>query len=135
MFIPCNNHVKTFTRENALEEDDKYSPAITEDPIGIKDGVYEFQYRYPLSSTARFRHELTNETNFIDILLLGQKDYTVIYETEEAVSGDPGHIQGMLNRATSAGPYGIWGHDFCDLYFEGVIINEEKMTVEFEVGS
>ena len=37
--------------------------------------------------------------------------------------GDPGHIQGMLNRESSDGPYGIWGHDIGDLVLGGVTDN------------
>ena len=47
--------------------------------------------------------------------------YQEIYASEE----DPGHIPGMLNRARSEGPYGIWGHDLNDLVLEGAERNPD----------
>lgn len=44
-----------------------------------------------------------------------RKAYAEIYAAEP----DPGRIAGMLNRATSEGPYGIWGHVLSDLVLEG----------------
>jgi hypothetical protein len=38
--------------------------------------------------------------------------YEAIYSEE---GEDPGHVEGMLNRAKSDGKYGIWGHDLGDL--------------------
>lgn len=44
------------------------------------------------------------------------KHYRKMYAEENKTSGgDPGHIPGMFNRATSQGKYGIWGHDIGDL--------------------
>jgi len=44
------------------------------------------------------------------------KHYRKMYaEEDETSGGDPGHIPGMLNRNTSGGKYGIWGHDIGDL--------------------
>jgi hypothetical protein len=68
--------------------------------------------------------------------------YTVAYQTvyalEEEEDGDPGHISGMLNRAKSNGPFGIWGHDITDLVYNGgstVHIYEEYVICEFDCDS
>lgn len=43
--------------------------------------------------------------------------YKHIYDLED----DPGYIEGTFNRASSEGPYGIWGHYMDDLFIEGVL--------------
>lgn len=42
-------------------------------------------------------------------------EYKRIYDEEEQIAGVTGCIPGMFNRATSDGPYGIYGHDLGDL--------------------
>lgn len=41
--------------------------------------------------------------------------YKKIYKEEDEEVGDPGMIPGMMNRQTSDGKYGIWGHGLGDL--------------------
>lgn len=132
--LDCNNHAKSFTREGAVDPEE-YEEKISDDAVDVKEGNYTFLYTYPLSVTAKFEHQLTPATSWIDILLLAKADYERIYKEEEGDVGNPGHIPGMLNRASSDGPYGIWGHDFSDLFFERVEVNEEDLTVNFGMGS
>lgn len=132
--VDCCIHAASFTREEALVSDE-YTEAMVEKALGLKDGTYTFGYHYPLSNDAKFTHILTPEATNIDVLILARKDYEDIYAAEDAAVGDPGNTPGLLNRGKSEGPYGIWGHDFSDLYFEGATIDTKKMTVEFSMGS
>jgi hypothetical protein len=131
MDIRCNSHAQSFTREEALA--DKHYP-MTDAHLGL-EGEYTFVYTYPLSITARIQHPLVGSVSAIDVLLIAQKDYEYIYAAEEKADGNPGHIPGMLNRQASEGPYGIWGHDFSDLYFENINIDNVKKVISFGMGS
>lgn len=126
--LECNTHASSFVKGDKHEEFDDVANLLH--PLNL-NGEFKFKYSYPLSQPAHFVHTLTPEMTGEDILVLARKDYETIYNSED----DPGHISGMLNRATSEGPYGIWGHDFSDLYFEGVDINILKKHVEFSMGS
>lgn len=128
----CNNHASSFTREEALV--DEFHP-LTDDALGIPAGVYTFVYDYPLSRQAKFQHTLVPSMSIIDILLQARADYETIYALEDAAVGKTDHIPGMLNRAQSEGPYGIWGHDFSYLYFESLEVYPETRMVEFGMGS
>ena len=129
--IDCNIHAASFTREDVISGDEP----MPETALSLEAGVYGFKYDYPLSRVAVFMHELTAETTNIQVLELAKADYEAIYAAEDAAAGPTGNIPGTLNRKSSPGPYGIWGHCFEDLYFEGVNINTEKKLVEFSMGS
>ena len=130
MEISCNVHASSFVKGDEEAEYDDVSELKT--PLALV-GEYTFVYTYPLSTEARFDHVLTSTMTGEDLLVLARADYERIYREEEAAVGNPGHIPGMLNRAVSAGPYGIWGHDFGDLYFEGIEIDGGEIS--FGMGS
>ena len=45
--------------------------------------------------------------------------YHVIYKEEDRTSPEPaGLVPGMLNRSTTSGKYGVWGHGIGDLVLE-----------------
>lgn len=131
MFIRCNVHAESFVKDSRVDFDDvtELKPAL-----GLI-GEYTFVYDYPLSRAAAFEHVLTSEMNGEDVLVLARQDYGRIYREEESAVGNPGHIPGMLNRAVSEGPYGIWGHDFNDLFFEGIKVDKAQMRITFAMGS
>jgi len=132
MELDCNVHAASFIKG---EEREEYEHADQLDkPLGLTGNFY-FTYDYPLSVAASFPHTLTPEMTGEDLLVLARADYERIYQEEDAAVGNPGHIPGMLNRAHSPGPYGIWGHDFSDLYFEGIEINEKAHQITFGMGS
>lgn len=132
MELSCNTHAASFVKGMYPDECDNISMLQT--ALGLSGDFY-FTYTYPLSVKAGFPHTLIPGMTGEDLLALGRADYERIYAEEEASAGNPGHIPGMLNRARSPGPYGIWGHDFSDLYFEGVTIDTTKMIVDFNMGS
>ncbi len=141
--IQCEMHVESFSATEGplcdpgmlefLDDEEKAEYQNT-GPLGLVAGEYTFTYDYPLSTTASFKHDLTPETTALQILALGAQDYKNIYETENAdTTIAPGCIPGMLNRNSTDGRYGIWGHDLGDLAFEG--INIDGQSVSFYIGS
>ncbi len=112
-------------------------PSVFEDtgPASVPAAVYTFVYTYPLSTPAKFEHKISPEMSVNDILSLGHKDYHRIYAVEESSTGKVGNIPGMLNRQTSSGIYGIWGHSIDDLCFVEVVVDTEELTVKFGVDS
>jgi hypothetical protein len=93
---------------------DGYKPQRMEKGTKLK-----FSVTYPLTTTKNIELDLEGGWTigqFIEAVIKAYKD---IYDEEHRAVGDPGHIPGMLNRATSAGPYGIWGHDLNDLVLSG----------------
>ncbi len=133
MHHQCNNHVASFTREEALI--DKHCK-LSDEPIGLPPGEFTFAYDYPLSKEVRFKHELGADASIIDILMEARADYLAIYSIEDAFTGEAvGMIPGTFNRAQSDGPYGIWGHVMSDLYFEGVDIDMVARRITFSIGS
>lgn len=94
----------------------------------------EIEFDYPLSHSVK--RIFTNQGGFnaYDIFKAVHDGYTTIYREEEAATGDPGHVPGMLNRQRSAGPHGIWGHDIGDLYLEG-IVHDGNGRVSLLIGS
>jgi hypothetical protein len=125
MIINVYYHVATF-----ISMDAKKAHRL---PLGLPLGEYEFVYDYPLKTSASFKRHLSPAATAADLMVYGRQDYGTIYAQEEAAVGNPGHITGMLNRAGSDGPYGIWGHDISDLQFAGIHITGFK--VEFNIDS
>lgn len=132
MNLSCNIHASSFVKGAERDEYDDLDGFNL--PLGLR-GKFSFVYSYPLSTEARFSHELTPEMTGEDILVLARHDYETIYIEEDEAVSHPGLIPGMLNRARSAGPYGIWGHNFSDLYFEGVKVDLKTFNVSFSMGS
>ena len=76
-------------------------------------------FSYPLSG--EFRFEFKNSQGKItrrEFALFIQSTYRRIYDEESSEPVD--NISGMLNRQSTDGPYGIWGHHIGDLVIEGV---------------
>ena len=99
---PCPNHL------------------IEPDELMIKWDEISILFDYPLKNSVRLA--FTNPGGFtrFDFFRCVYEGYLNIYKEENAVDGDPGMVPGMLNRARSDGPHGIWGHVMEDLCLEGV---------------
>jgi hypothetical protein len=150
--IGCNVHASSYVKSehdheglpdvvdpddtDVFDDDDDVGGVSGEllTPIGLT-GEYVFEYTYPLTNPAKFAHILQPSMTGEDILAFARSDYERIYSVEETIAGNPGHIPGMLNRETSCGPYGVWGHDFSDLFFESIEIDDEAKTIELGMGS
>lgn len=79
----------------------------------LMPGEYTFQYDYPLSMAVEIKRHLDSATGALDILWLAAQDYKKIYENPDE--------------------YGIWGHDMCDLVFERIHVDGDKIS--FSIGS
>lgn len=112
------------------DDDDNVSPYISvanpeddikgqlhPDEIVIPMKEIRIEYSYPLSTRAIFFYDADNGVGFTRAELARKvsEGYQRIYREEDEAVGNPGNIPGMLNRETSDGPYGIWGHGIGDL--------------------
>ena len=106
------------------------STLIDGDEIVADSPEITIVFNYPLKH--KFEFEFTNDNNFTrkDFWRVVYEGYLRIYEEEDVAVGSTGNIPGLFNRATSNGPYGIWGHHIDDLYLEGV---REVSTNKFEL--
>lgn len=107
---------------------------IDPDTIVISRDKITITFSYPLERETKLT--FTNPGGFsrYDFFRCVYEGYKNIYAQEEAVAGNPGNIPGMLNRARSDGPYGIWGHVMEDLFLEG-ITDKGDGNYELVIGS
>jgi len=131
--VDCNLHVVSYLKNK--KQDAEYYPKPGN--LDLPEGVYEFRYDYPLSVPAKFKRKLGPKHTARNILRFAARDYKKIYDIEDGKVGHPGHGAelGLLNRNTSNGPYGIWGHDMGDLFFEAIYVDTEQKIVTFSIGS
>lgn len=84
--------------------------------------VRAIQLSYPLSKECAvpFAGSVTRR-NLVDSTIAA---YQRVYAEEDAALSEPaGQIGGgCVNRAPTAGPWGIWGHGIDDLYIEGFVV-------------
>src|SRR5690606_11606424 len=92
------------------------------DEIVIPMKEIQIVYEYPLEDEVlkTFNSDKSEGFTRAHLARVISQGYHEIYDEEERVVGNPGHVSGMLNRAKSTGPYGIWGHDLEDLALYGV---------------
>jgi hypothetical protein len=91
------------------------------DEIVIPLKEIKIKYTYPLSNPVVFTYQ--SEDGFTRLMLINNicETYKNIYKLEEEISDAPGRAwEGSLNRGTSDGPYGIWGHDIDDLSLDAM---------------
>jgi hypothetical protein len=129
--VGCNVPVQTYAKTNGIGHADDIVPETT---FAI-DGEFTFVYDYPLSGEARFAHTLVRPTAR-ELLRLGALDYQRIYD-EEAASASPPLPGGgnLVNRPTTKGKYGIWGHGIGDLAFESLEVYPLAKQIRFGIGS
>jgi hypothetical protein len=88
-------------------------------------------FDYPLSQPNTREFFKPGGFTLYDFYQAVYEGYVKIYAEEDGAVGDPGLIPGMLNRARSQGPHGIWGHGIEDLFLEGF---REGVPGEYELG-
>lgn len=113
------------------DTDERMIKDLDPNEIIIKKHIIEIKYDYPLSVSHKFKHHSNNIKGFTRKELSEQimKHYKDIYKEEEEIVGNPGHIPGMLNRRTSDGPHGIWGHDIGDLILHTIHVRDGTYTL------
>ena len=90
------------------------------DEIVIPFNEILIKYTYPLSKSVVLGFKSDNGFTRAELARKICEGYHRIYNEEESAVGNPGNISGMLNRALSEGPYGIYGHDIGDLLLYSV---------------
>lgn len=76
---------------------------------------------YPLTNPALIKFNCTQPITYGMVLYLFTVAYQLVYDLEEQDDGHPGQISPtLINRATSEGRFGIWGHDISDLLYNSV---------------
>lgn len=104
-----------------INEGEKCRPCRTQlDPeeIVIPKREVVVVYRYPFNGSYSHKHITTNPEGFTRREISEQimQRYKQMYEEEDQDMGGPtGNIPGLMNRDTSTGRYGIWGHGIGDL--------------------
>jgi len=75
---------------------------------------------YPLTNQAVIKFECNEPVTYGMLLFLYTNAYQIVYDIEESDDCDPGQIsKHCLNRATSKGRFGIWGHCIGNLCYNG----------------
>ena len=104
---------------------------VDPDEIVINMNKIYVRYTYPLTNHVILEFTADNGFTRAELAKKVCAGYKQIYDEEE-ISGKPGYIRpGCLNRATSHGPYGIWGHVIDDLVLYEVVQIQDNL---FELG-
>jgi len=137
MVLRCMVHVLTLDKLRQKEFDTLHVL-----PSAEHEGNYKFVYEYPLDNPVETEHPFTAATTVMDLLRFGQADYEKIYAEEDATAPvaaqDSQKLANgltLMNRTTTKGKHGIWGHVLNDLWFEGIHIDLDTKTVTFDIGS
>lgn len=115
--------------ENA---DKEVSNLIGKDEIVLKEQVVDLTIDYPLENviTVELRSDKKNGFTRAELILKISAEYKRIYREEE-ISAKEKTIpieerEGVVNRNTTDGKYGIWGHDLGDLALSEIIVHKKS---------
>ena len=106
------------------EDSDNEKPQLDPDEVIISETKVIIGFNYPLKDTFNFTFRSAKGFTRKEISEKIMAKYQDIYRKEDEAAGDPGNIPGMINRARSTGPYGIWGHHIGDLELHTLYIRE-----------
>lgn len=101
------------------EEEEKFN-SILKEKLDVNIVVIEIDY--PVTVKPYFKFEINPQysVTYADLQYLHIIAYKLTYLIEESDDKDPGNIPGMLNRQTSYGRFGVWGHSIDDLIYNGL---------------
>ena len=99
-----------------VEEFPDANELINSDQVITRRKTITIRFDYPLTNKTSLTFKRKDGFTVKDFFRCVYQGYKKIYKEE---GEDPGMIQGMFNRQTSHGKYGIWGHVMSDLYLEG----------------
>jgi hypothetical protein len=84
--------------------------------VVLSKGNYVLVIHYPLTNAFKTKLVVKSGMTRRQLVAFIVKMYKKVYADEDkGVGHETGYISGMLNRAQSNGPYGIWGHVLSDL--------------------
>jgi hypothetical protein len=105
---------------------------IGKDEIVLKEQVVDLTIDYPLENviTVELRSDKKNGFTRAELILKISAEYKRIYQKEE-ISAKEKTIpieerEGVVNRNTTDGKYGIWGHDLGDLDLSEIIVHKKS---------
>lgn len=125
-------HMSSYKAGDSLDEyaaeDGRLAPDAGE--VVLKEGSYTLVITYPLSTpyNGKFKVGKRGMTRgkLVEKVI---ESYKEIYATEDEDVGAPtGNIAGMLNRASSDGRYGIWGHCMEDLMLHTAYVGKGNVV-------
>jgi hypothetical protein len=106
--------------------------------IVIKDKKIAIEFSYPLENVFVFNFKSKNGFTRRQLVEHIINTYKQIYEEEEKTNMDTGKVVTncrLLNRPTTSGKYGIWGHAISDLVIEKILYEPKKKLVTLHIGS
>lgn len=127
--------------ENA---DKEVANLIDKDEIVLKEQVVDVTIDYPLENVTAIELKSDKKSGFTraELILKISAEYKRIYKEEEASAKEKTipveKREGLVNRNTTNGKYGIWGHDLGDLGLSEIIVHKrpgKKTRLELYIGS
>ncbi len=104
--------------------------------VVIHDNNITIRITYPLKIPATFDHSSDTCTGFTrkQLAKIIARDYHRVYDEEkESQLAEPQKHPMLINRGTSNGKYGIWGHDIGDLILHTAVVNNENGQIIVDV--
>jgi len=100
---------------------------------------YTMEISYPLTHPATFTFNSARGFSRLDVINNIVESYHAVYKKEEAsmntVIEPINKRTGLVNRQSSNGAYGIWGHDIDDLVIEGMQYDPNTHVLTMFIGS
>lgn len=116
----------------SIEDADKeVFDLIGKDEIVLKEQVVDVTIDYPLENAATIELRSDKKSGFTraELILKISAEYKRIYKEEEASAKEKTipieKREGLVNRNTTNGKYGIWGHDLEDLDLSEIIVHKK----------
>lgn len=130
MKIKCNIHIETLTQITKEQAQDIIN-------CTNENGDMVMNINPPIGGEVKIDYPLKNpdylylvaEKTIGGVLWEVAKRYKEIYKGERKTSKElvKNESDGLLNRGTTDGNYGIWGHELEDLWFEGIATENDKI--------
>lgn len=108
---------------------------VSANTVVIPDESIHIVFDYPLSQEVILEFKNKGGFSRLDLFRCIHEGYSRIYAEEEAESGDPGNVPGLMNRERSEGPHGIWGHRMSELFLEVLVYSPAEKTLTMYIGS
>lgn len=104
---------------------------IGKDEIVLKERLVDLTIDYPLENVTTIELKSNKKSGFTraELILKISAEYKRIYKEEEATAKEKTipieKREGLINRNTTNGKYGIWGHDLGDLDLSEIIVHKQ----------
>ena len=127
--MKCNVHLSTWLYAGKLTKRDRDTLVNLYDLNPhhlLSTGSIKVRFDYPLGHPVEFESG-PGPIAITDFITFVAKTYAQIYREEDETSKVPAGQAAphLLNRNTTDGRYGIWGHSMGDLYLEGFELGKD----------